>query len=234
MLKFVIYLNIIIFDLQLEDMATYESLITLKGSVGNLVFYSLNGKNVVRKKSGFNKTAFKKSPSYEKVRQNSSEFGHCSKVGKIIRQSLDKYIKESGDPLLYQKFAKLMTEIKDLDLISERGNRTVENGLHTEKGKLLLKAFQFGKKNNLDDAVLISLSQSDKGIHLNVKENADQIVLVTLKINFDDYSIEQKEEQKYFGQQKEIVFDKHFSEDNRVLYFIALCKEEEIVKMGFI
>jgi hypothetical protein len=63
-------------------MATYESLIKIKGSIGDLVFYSLNGKNVVRKKSGFNKNAFKKSPSYEKVRQNSSEFGHCSKAGK--------------------------------------------------------------------------------------------------------------------------------------------------------
>ena len=122
-------------------MATYESVIKITGTVGDLVFYNLNGKNVVRKKSGFNKTAFKKSPSYEKVRQNSSEFGHCSKIGKVIRKSLEIYIKESGDPLLYQKFAKVMTAIKDLDTVSERGKRTVELGLKTEEGRKLLREF---------------------------------------------------------------------------------------------
>ncbi|WP_435524965.1 hypothetical protein [Chryseobacterium indoltheticum] len=71
-----------IFEAILKIMATYESFIKLNGAVGDLVFYNLNGKNVVRKKSGFNKTAYKKSPTYEKVRQNSFEFGHCSKSWK--------------------------------------------------------------------------------------------------------------------------------------------------------
>src|SRR5207244_1915009 len=98
-------------------MATYKSFIKINGSVGDLVFYNLNGKDIVRKKSGFNKSAFKKDPAYEKVRQNSSEFGHCSKIGKLIRQSIGNFIQHAEDPLLYQKFAKVMTEIKDLDSI---------------------------------------------------------------------------------------------------------------------
>ena len=47
-------------------MATYEGIVKIKGAVGDLVFYTLNGKNVVRKKSGFNKNSFDKNPNYEK------------------------------------------------------------------------------------------------------------------------------------------------------------------------
>lgn len=212
-------------------MATYESLIKIKGAVGNLVFYDLNGKNVVRKKSGFNMAAFKKSPSYEKVRQNSSEFGHCSKIGKVIRKALEKYILLSEDPLLYQQFAKLMTEIKDLDLVSERGQRTVEKGLETEKGKFLLKTFTFGKKQNMDTETSILHGQN---IHLKGKYSADEARMITLKIDFDNYVSEHMEEKIRINQQEELPFKKHFPNEDRLLYFIVLKKNNEITHMGFI
>jgi hypothetical protein len=214
-------------------MATYESLITLKGAVGDLVFYNLNGKNVVRKKSGFNKTAFKKSPTYEKVRQNSSEFGHCSKVGKIIRIALDKYIKESGDPLLYQSFAKVMTEIKDLDIMSGRGNRTVKNGLKTEKGKLILNNFHFGKKHNLENILSVKNGLFEKSIQLEQEISLDEIEVISLKIDFENYVTESFEEKINVNQQKEISFQKHFTDEDSVT-FIALKKDGKILNMGFV
>ncbi|AZA54849.1 hypothetical protein [Chryseobacterium sp. G0201] len=215
-------------------MATYESLIKINGAVGDLVFYTLNGKNVVRKKSGFNKTAFKKSPSYEKVRQNSSEFGHCSKVGKIIRQVLDQYIKQAEDPLLYQKFAKLMTEIKDLDVVSERGKRTVENGISTEKGKLLLRKFQFGSKNNFENENSISLDLFNEKLYLNNIFPADETILISLKIDFENYLTESFEEKKLAEEKEKIFFIKQFSGDDLILYFLVLKKDEEILNMGFV
>lgn len=211
-------------------MATYESLIKIKGSVGDLVFYTLNGKNVVRKKSGFNKKAFKKDPSYEKVRQNSSEFGHCSKMGKTIRKSLDLYLKESGDTLLYQKFARLMTEIKDLDTISERGKRTVANGIKTEEGNRLLKAFQFGEIQN------VVLKVQRLGYTLSVKENieAEKATIITIKLDSENYTVEQAEEELSWNQLP-VTFKKHFSEDDFILYFIVVKNEsDEISHMGFL
>ncbi|ANF52583.1 hypothetical protein A0O34_19605 [Chryseobacterium glaciei] len=215
-------------------MATYESLIKINGAVGDLVFYTLNGKNVVRKKSGFNKTAFKKSPTYEKVRQNSSEFGHCSKVGKIIRQALDQYIKQAEEPLLYQKFAKLMTEIKDLDNVSERGKRTVENGIITEKGKLLLRKFQFGNKNNFDGENSVSLDLLNEKLYLNNTFSADETVLISLKIDFGNYLTEHFEEKILVEEKEKISFTKQFSNDDLILYFIVLKKNDEIFNMGFV
>ncbi|MBB4805454.1 hypothetical protein HNP38_000726 [Chryseobacterium defluvii] len=216
-------------------MATYESFIKLKGSVGDLVFYTLNGKNVVRKKSGFSKTAFKKNPAYEKVRQNSSEFGHCSKTGKIIRQALDPYIREAEDPLLYQKFAKVMTEIKDYDLISERGKRTIPNGLATDIGKSALKKFQFGKILNLGGEASISLGLWNKSLHLNKGFSADETEILTLKIDFENYLTEHKVERiPVKPQQTEVVFEKHFSDDDPLLHFIVLRKDGRIINMGFV
>ncbi|SDR12190.1 hypothetical protein SAMN05421664_3655 [Chryseobacterium soldanellicola] len=215
-------------------MATYESLITIKGAVGDLVFYNLNGKNVVRKKSGFNKTAFKKSPTYEKVRHNSSEFGHCSKIGKIIRKGLDKYIKESGDPLLYQSFAKMMTEVKDLDTISERGNRTVKNGLETEKGKLVLNNFQFGKKQNLKNILSVKNGLFEKSIQLEQEISFDEIEVISLKIDFENYVTESLEEKINVSRHQKISFQKHFTDDDFVLNFIVLKANGKILNMGFV
>jgi len=215
-------------------MATYESLITIKGAVGDLVFYNLNGKNVVRKKSGFNKNAFKKSPSYEKVRQNSSEFGHCSKVGKIIRITLDKYIKESGDPLLYQSFAKVMTEIKDLDIISERGTRTVKNGLETEKGRSILANFKFGKILNLENILSVKNGLFEKNIQFEKEISADEIEMTSIKIDFENYLTVSFKDIISLEQQKKVSFQKHFKDDDFVLYFIALKKDGKILNMGFV
>ena len=216
-------------------MATYESFLKLNGTLGDLVFYNLNGKNVVRKKSGFNKNAFKKSASYEKVRQNSSEFGHCSKIGKIIRQCLEIYIKESDDALLYQKFAKLMTEIKDLDIISEKGKRTVKNGIATESGFQLLKNFQFGKIQTLENSVLVSAGLWDYSLVLDKNIGVDEIIVETLKIDFEEYKSEHiKEIISIEKPLNEYIFQKHFSDDVMQYFFVTLKKEGEIIGMGFV
>jgi hypothetical protein len=216
-------------------MATYESLLKLNGSLGDLVFYNLNGKNIVRKKSGFNKNAFKKSASYEKVRQNSSEFGHCSKIGKIIRQCLDIYIKKSDDALLYQKFAKLMTEIKDLDVISEKGKRSVKNGLEKESGFQLLKKFQFGIIENLENLAAVSIGLWDKSLILDKNINCDEIILDTLSVDFESYTATNFKQTILVEKQlNEYVFEKYFSDEEFLLHFVVLKKEGEIVLMGFV
>jgi hypothetical protein len=216
-------------------MATYESLIEITGSVGDLVFYRLNGKNVVRKKSGFNKKAFKKSPSYEKVRQNSSEFGHCSKSGKLIRNCIDRYIKESGDPLLYQSFARLMTDIKDLDVLSERGKRSVTNGLATEKGKQLLKAFQFGNKEIIPLETQVIAKSDQIVLAIASKNDIREIILVTIKPDFDHYTVDYFEERKIISGDKKTDFKNHFPDIDAILYFVVFRdKAGEIVGMGFV
>ncbi|WP_144281613.1 hypothetical protein [Chryseobacterium echinoideorum] len=215
-------------------MATYESFIKLNGTIGDLVFYNLNGKNIVRRKSGFNKTAYKKSPSYEKVRQNSSEFGHCSKVGKAIRACLSEYISEAHDPLLYQKFAKTMTAIKDCDITSDKGSRTVKSGLKTNPGKRVLQEFQFGSIASVPQNIQIFLGLWDKNLSLGKETDADEMDIVTLKMDYSNYTSQSfKENIKLQEHQYEVNFENHFNEEE-VLHFVCFKKGGKIVKMGFV
>ena len=216
-------------------MATYESFIQLNGAIGDLVFYNLNGNNVVRKKSGFNKTAYKKSPTYEKVRQNSSEFGHCSKVGKLIRSCISKYIEIAEDALLYQRFAKVMTVIKDLDSEHEKGKRTVQSGLKMHEGKVSLQNFQFGNISCFHQEAQILLGLWDKSLHLDKNIIADEVSIVSIKIDFENYLTESFEETiKLQEHQHEIVFENRFSEEDDVIHFVAVKKDFQILKMGFV
>lgn len=216
-------------------MATYESFIKLNGAVGDLVFYNLNGKNVVRKKSGFNKAAYKKSPTYEKVRQNSFEFGHCSKIGKLIRLCISKYIELADEALLYQRFAKVMTNIKDLDVEHEKGKRSVKTGLKTTEGRNILQQFQFGNIPNFNQNTYISLGLWDRSLHLDKKIVADEIVIVSIKIDFENYLTEFFEEEIVLQNNKtELIFKNHFSEEDDVIHFVAIKKASQIVQIGFV
>lgn len=216
-------------------MATYESFIKLNGSIGDLVFYNLNGKNIVRKKSGFNKAAYKKSPTYEKVRQNSSEFGHCSKIGKLIRSCISKYIELADDALLYQRFAKTMTKIKDLDIENEKGKRSVKNGLKTKKGRVILQQFEFGDISNFNQNTQIFLGLWDKSLHLDKTIFADEVAIVSIKIDFENYLTESFEEKiKLQESQNEVIFENHFSEEDDVIHFVAVKRDSHVVQMGFV
>lgn len=213
-------------------MARFESIMKINGTIDNLVFYQLNGVNVVRKKSGFNSSDYKKKASYKKVRENSCEFGHCSKTGKMIREALADYLKDNGDKYMYQKFARLMTEIKDLDLTSERGKRTVEKGLETSEANYLLREFRFGNFENVKNLTKTEGLFSISIQNIN-KTDADEIELVTLKPDFKNYSTELKSQQIAADKTNAYEFEKYYV-DATLLYFALLKKEGKILRLGFV
>ncbi len=53
-------------------------------------FYQMNGKLVIRRAGGFKKGDLKNDPKYSKVTQNSSEFGRCSRMGKLFADGSGK------------------------------------------------------------------------------------------------------------------------------------------------
>ena len=213
-------------------MARYKSILQFRGSLDGLVFYQLNGVPVVRKKSGFDKNSFKTKDNYARVRENSSEFGHCSKVGKMLRHAVRPFSEKSGNQFLYQSFAKLMTHIKDLDSYSDRGQRSVAQGLKTEAGKKLLANFVFGKVVSVKGFIK-TMSIDDK-INLVLDQNteAEKIHLISVLPNYSKYSFERKEEIKIVSGENRFSFEKYFEEED-VVYFLALSRGKEIVAMGF-
>ena len=213
-------------------MARNKRSMQFRGSLDGLVFYQLNGVPVVRKKSGFDKNSFKTKDNYARVRENSSEFGHCSKVGKMLRHAVRPFSEKSGNQFLYQSFAKLMTHIKDLDSYSDRGQRSVAQGLKTEAGKKLLANFVFGKVNSVKGFIK-TMSIDDKiNVVLDQNTEAEKIHLISVLPNYSKYSFERKEEIKIVNGENRFSFEKHFEEED-VVYFLALSRGKEIVAMGF-
>lgn len=214
-------------------MAKYKSLVEIHGTIDNLVFYNLNGIPVVRRKSGFNKNDFEKNPKYAKVRENSGEFGHCSKSGKMIRTALQDYLQDCGDRYLYQKFAQVMTQIKDLDRESPRGQRTIAKGLQHEGAYGLLYRFRFGIYEGFVGTAARSEGLFGTEIKIKNPGNYDALELVILKPDYETYMAESTIiKQSVLPKQTLYEFEK--AEEPGLLYFLVLKKAGKILNIGFI
>ena len=131
-------------------MAKQKGMFPLEGSLGGINFYFRKGKPVARAAGGgFNGDAIKTKPSMERVRENGSEFGMVARAKKLIRLSVAEDLLHAKDGELHGRMMSVLQEVKVADLISERGRRTVWQGLATEAGKKLMTGFLFIPKQGV-------------------------------------------------------------------------------------
>ena len=125
-------------------MAQQKGIIPLVGTIGGINFYYLNGKPIARRAGGgFNSKAIKTKASMHRVRENASEFGHCSKVNKMFRHSLMPFYAGHRFTFFHSRLMRLFTNLKDLDTHNARGRRRVARGVATAMGKTLLQNFVY-------------------------------------------------------------------------------------------
>jgi len=125
-------------------MAKQKGIIPLVGTIGGINFYYLNGKPVARMAGGgFNGKAIKTKASMQRVRENGSEFGHCSQVNKAFRAALQEVYKGYRFTYFHSRLMRLFTGLKDLDSTNKRGERQVAEGAATTQGIALLKHFEY-------------------------------------------------------------------------------------------
>lgn len=140
-------------------MAKQKGIIRLKGTIGDINFYSTrNGGDLARAAGGgFNRQGNKKNPTMVRTRENASEFGHCSKVKKAFKIALAPFVCIRKDGSLHGRMMTLFTKIKSLDRIHTRGNRKVATGLETSLGIHLLRSFVFTPACNVMDVLGASI-----------------------------------------------------------------------------
>lgn len=171
-------------------MARLKGILKIEGQLDGFSFYQLNGQIVVRKTGGFNGEKIKKSANYVRTRENASEFGNCSKAGKVFRSSLQPYLKLLENSKIHSMVTQLFTQIKDLDGVSERGKRCLAEGIKTADGKKLIKNFDFSSnlsRNEHLEKVNLDLSSGVFSFSFFAnKLPSDCVVSVTvLMLNFD-------------------------------------------------
>lgn len=126
-------------------MGKLKGIIQFTVQIDGLSFYEANGKIIVRKTGGFDGEKIKSDANYVRVRENSSEFAHCSKMGSYFRSSLQPYLKPLRIPYVHNRVLGLFQEISRLDLVSLRGERKVFIGLQSEDAKRVIARFEFDK-----------------------------------------------------------------------------------------
>jgi len=127
-------------------MGKLDGIIRFTGSFDGLSFYKLNGKIVVRKTGGFKGAAIKTQAKYVRTRENASQFGYCSRLGKAFRLALFPFIARIRTPYLHNHVVSLFHQILKFDSVSPRGARTLLLGLTSDEGKTLLQGFDFNKE----------------------------------------------------------------------------------------
>ncbi|MET3878885.1 hypothetical protein [Chitinophaga sp. OAE865] len=132
-------------------MAILTEGINFIGRIGNLNAYKLKGsdKIIVRKNTaGPSKADIQSSPTYQRVRENITEFGACSSASKAIRQVLYP-VKHLADYNFTPTLCKLAKNIQVMDTAGERGKRSI---LLSRYGHLL-EGFQLNRINTFDSII---------------------------------------------------------------------------------
>jgi len=133
-------------------MARQKGIIKLEGTIGDISFYKSKDGFLAREKGGVDAARIKNDPAFVRTRENGSEFGTSASSGKLLRDSIRTMLQNASDSRVTSRLTKLMTQIKNLDGTSARGERNVGVGIATSEALALLKGFNFN-----DAAILGSI-----------------------------------------------------------------------------
>lgn len=131
-------------------MAQQKGIVKFTGTLGGINFYYRKGVPIARMAGGgFTRQAIKTSPNMKRVREQNSEFAHCSRVNKIFKQALQTLLVDYTDGTLHSRLMRLFLQIKDMDGVSARGARSVWEGIQSTHGPSILQDFVFTPKRPL-------------------------------------------------------------------------------------
>lgn len=124
-------------------MAKYEGIFDIFGTLKGMTFYKTKDGVLIRTKGGVSKQRIKNDPAFQRTRENGTEFAHSAQTGQLVRKSVGHLLKKAKDTRVTSRLLKVMSDIKNLDGTSVRGERKVELGLVTPEGKQAIKGFDF-------------------------------------------------------------------------------------------
>lgn len=124
-------------------MAKFDGIFEIQGTLQGMTFFKSKDGLLIRKKGGVNKNRIKNDPAFQRTRENGSEFGHSAKMAQVMRKSVANMLSLAKDFRVSSRMVQAMTQIKNFDVTSARGDRKVWNGLQSTEGKQALRGFDF-------------------------------------------------------------------------------------------
>lgn len=118
--------------------------IVVTGTYDGVNYYIREGEALARTAGGgFTRERILKGRNMERVKEGYTEFAGCSKVNRAFKTAVKPFLSGYRDGTLHRRLMQLFLKIKDADLCSERGKRSVHQGISSPEGKALLKDFVF-------------------------------------------------------------------------------------------
>jgi hypothetical protein len=127
-------------------MARQSGLIKLKGTLDNVNFCKTKDGNLARMKTSVDAKRIANDPAFERTRENGKEFGSSAGSGKLLRDAVRPMAMNASDGRVTARMTKIMTAIKNLDSVNDRGKRVVAQGIQDPAGSATLKGFDFNKE----------------------------------------------------------------------------------------
>lgn len=127
-------------------MAKLNGILKIEGTLQDMTFYKTQDGHLVKTKSGVSASRIANDPAFARTRENGSEFGASASSGKLLRDALRTMIASASDNRITSRLTQIMSQIKNLDSTSVRGERSVDVGIATPEGKALLQDFNFNDK----------------------------------------------------------------------------------------
>src|SRR5690606_32374037 len=115
-------------------MAKQESLVKIRGKVGDLSFTKHRSRGYeVRMKGGIDRARIMSDPNFERTRENMSEFGSATQMAKLIRLQLNNLTRGLADKSFRNRLTSVVHRIQKADTDNARGERVFK----PENSKLL-------------------------------------------------------------------------------------------------
>jgi len=135
-------------------MAKQKSLLKIEGTLDGMTFYrDSEGKYLVKKKSEISKSRIENDPAFIRTRENGQEFGHVATSGKIFRRAISGLTFDVRDKTMTYRLSQTLSQVKNKDATSVRGERKVAVGLATPEGKEEFKFFDFNQRAKLNSVL---------------------------------------------------------------------------------
>mgnify|MGYP001163269631 CR=1 FL=1 len=148
-------------------MAQQESMIKLKGRVGDVTFYQNERGYQARSSKGVDPKRVKQHPAFKRSRENSREFGRAAIAAKCLRSALRPLLRHIPDGSMVNRLTSRMVRILKADDVHIRGERLV-NPVNVG----MLRFFDFNRSAPLHEMLLVrydvNLDRSENRVELRL------------------------------------------------------------------
>jgi hypothetical protein len=127
-------------------MAKLKGILKIEGTLQDMTFYKTQDGHLVKTKSGVSADRIANDPNFHRTRENGSEFGNAATAGKVLRNAVRTLMMNASDNRITSRLTQIMTQIKNFDVLSARGDRTVADGIVDPAALAILKNFDFNDK----------------------------------------------------------------------------------------